>query len=282
MAENVFITVGFASVWLVIRLIACFRVYDDAKARGMKAGRWSLGTAIVLFPTLLFYVIVRKEKVKSVCQNCGKVGYNNWRFCPDCSSPIEKRNGLRIEKTEKAIFVFSVVLCVAVSVLMVVFGMDVLKEEPVATTELTKEDVQQLQPEVYSWIEECDKDEENDVFILDSDHSLGIIVYTRGWIECGDYLGYETEATAEKTTVKILLPEEKSINENAYNITYFDTVHSDASVCAEDFYVYSGEEPIEVKTTEIDADFDVFADWYYDSDYMTEKTFVQEINGSVQ
>ena len=32
----------------------------------------------------------------------------------------------------------------------------------------------------------------------------------------------------------------------------------------------------------LETDFDVFADWYYDSDSMTEKTFVQEINGSVQ
>ena len=32
----------------------------------------------------------------------------------------------------------------------------------IANTELTKEEVQQLQPEVYSWIEECDKDKLNE------------------------------------------------------------------------------------------------------------------------
>ena len=35
MGENIFVAVSVAAVWLVIRLIACFRVYDDAKARGM-------------------------------------------------------------------------------------------------------------------------------------------------------------------------------------------------------------------------------------------------------
>ncbi len=270
MPDDIFFAVSVAVIWLVVRVIACVRIYDSAKSRGMKAGWWALAAVIVLIPTLLLFYIVRKEKVEAVCQNCGMVYYDKKRFCDECSAPIEKRNKNKINKSEKILFVFSIVLAVTISVSIATFLINAFSEKFVATVELEKEEVQKLQPEVYSWIEDCDKDENNDIFILESDYSLGLIVYTKGWIESADHLDFEVETDEEETKIKILLPEKKSDNKDAYNITYIDTVYSEISVDAEDYNVCSGSKILDVKTTKNDAEYDHFASWYVDADDLSD------------
>ena len=264
MPDDIFFAVSVAVIWFVVRVIACVRIYDSAKSRGMKAGCWALAVVIVLIPTLMLFYIVRKEKVEAVCQNCGKVYYDKKRFCAECSAPIEKRNENKINKSEKILFVFSIVLAVVASVLIATFLITAFSEKFVETVELEKEEVQKLHPEVYSWIEDCDKDENNDVFIMESDYSLGLIVYIKGWVECTDCLDVEVESDKEETKIKILLPEKKSEDKDTYNITYIDTVYSEISVSAEDIFVYSGDKMSDVKITKNDADYDLFASWYVD------------------
>jgi hypothetical protein len=50
--------IGFA-----IAALVGFFTYKDASKRGMKATWWGIGTALSMFPVLIIYFIVRKERV---------------------------------------------------------------------------------------------------------------------------------------------------------------------------------------------------------------------------
>ncbi len=48
---------------LLVAALVGFFVYKDAKTRGMNAIGWGLGSFLVMFPVLIIYFIIRKERI---------------------------------------------------------------------------------------------------------------------------------------------------------------------------------------------------------------------------
>ncbi len=263
-----------ALISFVIATVLCVFVYKDAQKRGMKANAWVWVTALLGFIGLIIYLVSRKDrKAEKRCPVCGGSVKDSYAVCPTCgislkeTSPDSSTPTITSDlvdepkkKGKAGLYVaiaFNLLMAVASTMLI---GLSFSGFTQTTATVLSKETASAKCPEVIEWIDECNADEENDVFILYSEASVGVIVYTKGWIEADETPKFEVSTSEfNETQVKLLLPETKSGNPDAYSITFFDTM-----AYPDDFTAFSGNKAEGIMISETYADLDVFADWYAD------------------
>lgn len=232
-------------------------VYKDAKKRGMNEILWMAVAVIApMFIGLILYLFLREEKTIFSCSNCGAQVHEGYSVCPNCATPLRNncpKCGLAVEsgwkvcphcansfpdgfapaKKEKAgakglkwviicIIIIPFLLCA-----LLIFGFMMFRENPEATTVplsfatqvITKEEVQKTAPEVYNWIENCDKQTDQSIFVLSDDNNQ-MVVYTKGWFDKKEIIDFEISSGFWRKETQLLarLPMPRSSDSDHYNI----------------------------------------------------------------
>lgn len=85
----------FMLFWFVIWIIIAIWVYRDAESRGMNGALWLIVVIILGIVGLIIYLLVRagekgkKEEIKRICPQCGRVIKEDVKYCPNCGKELE-------------------------------------------------------------------------------------------------------------------------------------------------------------------------------------------------
>jgi heme/copper-type cytochrome/quinol oxidase subunit 2 len=81
-------------LWFIVWIIIAIWVYKDAESRGMNGALWLIVVIILGIIGLIIYLLVRagekgkKEEIKRICPQCGRVIKEDVKFCPYCGKEL--------------------------------------------------------------------------------------------------------------------------------------------------------------------------------------------------
>ncbi|MBP3328593.1 MAG: hypothetical protein J6L91_06755, partial [Clostridia bacterium] len=136
-----------------------------------------------------------------------------------------------------------------------------MRDYYLTSTTISMETVEAKSPEIAQWIEECNQDQDNDIFVLHNYNSVGELVYIKGRVGAEEALEYEEIGIDSiRIEIHLKLPDENS-DPTAHNITYFKTVSVDhVKYYEDDCYKVWGDNEKEIVVCETVADIDVLAE----------------------
>ncbi len=228
-------------VLFVISVFACFYIFADSQKRRMNTKLWVFLAAVFHVFALAVYATVKKPK-------CTKI---------DDEFLAEGHKKSSVPALLVSLFVCIIAVVMNFMALGYVSGTEMEKYELTSTT-VSIETVKFKSPEIAQWIEECNQDQDNDVFVLRNNDSVGELVYTKGRIGPEEKLEYsEIGIDSTRKVISLKLPDE-STEPTAQNITYFKTVNVDQEQYYEDdCYEVWGDDEKEIVVCETVADIDV-------------------------
>lgn len=231
-------------VLFVISVFACFYIFADSQKRRMNTKLWVFLAAVFHVFALIAYSITKKPKCTKIDDEFLAEGH---------------------KKSSVPALLVSIFVCLLATIMnFVILGkisQFEMRDYYLTSTTISMETVEAKSPEIAQWIEECNQDEDNDVFVLRNDNSVGELVYTKGWIGPEEKLEYsELGIDSIRKVISLKLPAENSDSE-AYNITYFKTISVDREQYYEDdCYKVWGDDEKEIVFCDTVADIDVLAE----------------------
>lgn len=193
---------------IVLNIIICVFVYNDAKKRNMNGVLWVLIILLVpLFIGLVLYLILRKDynikcsacgellkdiytvcpacgaQLKPICSECSLPLQANWSVCPNCSASVDKTQGItppikekRSNKAAWALLILVILVPVLVISSIVVFSVMTHNEDDMyslGVNVIRSETAEgMVTNEAYAWLEEISAK-------AHTENTASILQYTR-------------------------------------------------------------------------------------------------------
>lgn len=228
-------------VLFVVSVFACLYIFADSQKRRMNTKLWVFLGAVFHVFTLIVYSIVKKPKCTKIDDEFLAEGH---------------------KKSSVPALLVSIFVCFLATIMnFVILGkisQFEMRDYYLTSTTISMETVEAKSPEIAQWIEECNQDEDNDVFVLRNDNSVGELVYTKGWIGPEEKLEYsELGIDSIRKVISLKLPS-KNEDPTAHNITYFKTIDVDhVQYYEDDCYKVWGNDEKEIVFCDTVADIDI-------------------------
>ena len=231
-------------VLFVISVFACFYIFADSQKRRMNTKLWVFLAAVFHVFALIAYSITKKPKCTKIDDEFLAEGH---------------------KKSSVPALLVSIFVCLLATIMnFVILGkisQFEMRDYYLTSTTISMETVEAKSPEIAQWIEECNQDQDNDIFVLHNYNSVGELVYIKGRVGAEEALEYEEIGIDSiRIEIHLKLPDENS-DPTAHNITYFKTVSVDhVKYYEDDCYKVWGDNEKEIVVCETVADIDVLAE----------------------
>lgn len=227
--STTWIFILFAAIAAIVLIVGLY-VYRDAKARGMKAGIWTMIAVLMpCFIGLIMYVLMRDDEKNLRCISCGYPVKPDWKVCPVCETPLPKSTPMTSATLEKdkgiwkvttAAIVIPICICVIMGAVMMPrinnHYLGGMTSYNMTVDDVRNEDLQQ-------WFRECDaKNDDTRCYVLsrsraggeDSDEKEShYVIYIKG----KDRLKF-VDAQTSFDQYTLMLETKEGQNENGYVI----------------------------------------------------------------
>ena len=231
-------------ILLIFSVFSCLYVFADSQKRRMNTKLWVFLAAVFHVFALIAYSITKKPKCTKIDDEFLAEGH---------------------KKSSVPALLVSIFVCFLATIMnFVILGkisQFEMRDYYLTSTTISMETVEAKSPEIAQWIEECNQDQDNDVFVLRNDNSVGELVYTKGWIGPEEKLEYsELGIDSIRKVISLKLPS-KNEDPTVANITYFKTISvADMQLFESDCYEIWGNDEKEIVFCDTVADIDVLAE----------------------